>query len=97
MFRQGDLPRLDLQVDRLQSQREAYLSLSGLDKEDQPKQVLALMLCISRETMEILGLTREQRANADHIVDAISLYVAEQLNESVECRIFRHRSQQHGE
>jgi hypothetical protein len=71
------------------TQWEAYLSLSSLDKEDQPKQVLALTLSFSRETITIvenLGHTGEQRVNAGHVVDAISLYVAGQLNESVEDR-----------
>jgi hypothetical protein len=36
--------------------------------------------------VENLGLTGEQRANAGHVVDAISLYLAGQLNESVEDR-----------
>ncbi len=106
VFRQGDLPRLNLQVDRgmdfkaWKTQWDAYLSLSGLDKEDQAKQVQALTLCFSRETFTVvdnLGLTEEHRGNAIHIVNAISRYVARQLNESVECRNFRRCSQQPGE
>ena len=44
-FRQGDLPKLDLQVDRgsdfkaWQTQWESYMSLSGLEKESAAKQV----------------------------------------------------------
>ena len=66
VFRQGDLPKLDLQVDRgtnfkaWKTQRDAYLSLSGLDKEDQAKQVKALTLCFSRDTVTVvdnLGLS----------------------------------------
>ena len=75
----------------------AYLSLSGLDLEDQAKQVQALTLCFSRETVTVvdnLGLTAEQRGNGTQIVRAISQYVAGQLNESVN---FRRRSQQEGE
>ncbi len=51
-FRQGDLPKLDLQVDRgtdfkaWKTQWEAYLSLSGLGTQDQATQV---QVCFSRE------------------------------------------------
>lgn len=44
-FRQGDLPKLDLQIDRgsdftaWQTQWESYRSFSGLDKESAAKQV----------------------------------------------------------
>ena len=80
VFRQGDLPKLDLQVDRgtdfksWKTQWEAYLNLSGLDKQPQAKQVQALTLCLSRETLTIvenLGLTDTQRGNAKEIVKAI--------------------------
>lgn len=53
VFRQGDLPKLDLQVDRgsdfkaWKTQWKAYLSLSGLAEQDQAKQVQALTLCFS--------------------------------------------------
>ena len=53
VFRQGDLLKLDLQVDRgsdfkaWKTQWEAYLSLSGLAEQDQAKQVQALTLCFS--------------------------------------------------
>ena len=43
-FRPGDLPKLDLQVDRgeaWKSQWDAYISLSGLDAELASKQVQA--------------------------------------------------------
>ena len=58
------------------------------------------MLCFSRETVTVvdnLGLTAEQRGNAGQVVDAISQYVAGQVNESVERKIFRRRTQQKGE
>ena len=106
VFRQGDLPKLDLQVDRgtdfaaWKSQWHAYLSLSGLEGEDQGKQVKALTLCFSRETVTIvnnLGLSADQRRDAREIVRAIQLYVDGQLNESVERRAFRRRTQQSGE
>lgn len=77
MFRHGDLPKLDLQVDRgtdfkaWRSQWDAYLSLSGLDKQPQSK---ALTLCFSRETVTVvdnLGLSDAQRGNASETVEAI--------------------------
>ena len=106
VFRQGDLPKLDLQVDKgsdfkaWKTQWEAYLSLSGLADQEQAKQVQALTLCFSRETVTIvdnLGLTAAQRGNATQIVEAISQYVKGQINESVERRHFRQRRQQSGE
>ncbi len=60
-FRQGDLPKLDLQVDRgtdfvaWKAQWDSYISLSELDKELQAKQVQALTLCFSRETLTIVN------------------------------------------
>ena len=106
VFRKGDLPKLDLQVDRgsdflaWKSQWDAYLSLSGLGTQAQTKQVQALTLCFSRETVTIvenLGLSAEQRQNASDMVKAIGVYVSGQLNESVERRTFRRRTQQPGE
>ncbi len=106
VFRQGDLPKLNLQVDwgmdfkAWKTQWDAYLSLSGLNREDQTKQVQASTLCFSRETVTVvdnLGLMAEQRRNANHIVDTISWYVAGQLNESLERRNFWRHSQQPGE
>lgn len=105
-FRQGDLPKLDLQVDRgtdfsaWQAQWESYLSLSELDKEPQARQVQALTLCFSRETLTIvnnLGLTVEQKKDIKSIVKAIQQYVEGHINESVERRNFRRRVQQPGE
>ena len=68
-FRQGDLPRLDLQIDRgteftaWWTQWDLYSSLSGLAREDAAKQVKPLTLCLSRETLAIihnLRLSEEQ-------------------------------------
>jgi hypothetical protein len=79
-FRQGDLPKLDLQVDKgsdfkaWRSQWDAYFSLSGLDKEAAAKQVQALTLCFARETVttvDNLGLTRRQRGSVSEIITAI--------------------------
>ena len=94
-FRQGDLPKLDLQVDRgtdfkaWKAQWEAYLSLSGLGTQAASKQVQALTLCLSRETVTIvenLGLDNAQRGSVAEIVTAIQRYVEGHINESVERR-----------
>jgi hypothetical protein len=106
VFRSGDLPKLDLQVDRgvdfkaWKTQWNAYISLSGLKEQAAAKQVQALTLCFSRETLTVvdnLGLTDEQRGDAARIVEAIQQYVEGQINESVERRTFRRRTQQPGE
>ena len=106
VFRQGDLPKLDLQVDRgtdfqaWREQWESYSSLLELDKEPKAKQVKALTLCFSRETLSIvnnLGLTQEQRENANDIITALKRYVDGHVNETVERRNFRRRTQQPGE
>ena len=105
-FRQGDLPKLDLQVDRgtdftaWRTQWESYCSLSGLDEEDPSKQVKALMLCFSRETLAVvqnLGLTDDDMKRTQTIIDAIRRYVDGHINETVERRNFRRRVQQPGE
>ena len=89
-FRQGDLPKLGLQVDRGTEftawcrQWESYSSLSGLSKEDQATQVKALMLCLSRETLSIihnLGLTEEQMKQPQAIITAMRVYVDGHLND----------------
>ena len=76
------------------------MSLSGLSGESPEKQVQALMLCFSRETLTIvnnLGLTTEEFKSVASIISAIKNYAAEHINESVERRNFRHRTQQIGE
>ena len=47
--------------------------------------------------VENLGLSEAQRGNAGDIVKAMGVYVIRQLNESVERRTFRRRTQQPGE
>ena len=83
VFRQGDLLKLDLQLDRgtdfaaWKLQWDSYISLSGLAGEDAQKQVQALMLCFSRETLSIvqnLGLTEEEKKSVDSIILAIKQY-----------------------
>ena len=55
VFRPGDLPKLDLRLDRganfkaWKTQWEAYLALSVLGDQDAIKQVQALTLCFTRE------------------------------------------------
>ena len=76
------------------------MSLSGLSRESSAKQVQALTLCFSRETLTIvnnLGLTTEELKSVAFIIGAIKNYVAGHINESVERRNFRRRSQQIGE
>ena len=79
-FRPGDLPRLDLQVDRgtdfkaWKTQWEAYLSLFGLGTQSQRKQVQVLTLCFTRETLMIVenvGLSETQRGIRDQIVEGL--------------------------
>ena len=105
-FRQGDLPKLDLQVDRgsdfaaWKAQWASYLSLSGLADEEASKQVQALTLCFSHDTLTIvqnLGLSEEERKCVKSIIDAIQCYIEGHINESVERRNFRRRIQQPGE
>ena len=78
-FQQGDLQKLDLQVDRgtdftaWRTQWESYCTLSGLAKEHQSKQAKALMLCFSRETIadvQNLGLTEGQLKDTREIIEA---------------------------
>ena len=68
-FKQNDLPKLDIHVDRgtdfdtWNTQWEAYRNLSGLAKIDPAKQVQVLTLCLLRETLAVvhnLGLSDEQ-------------------------------------
>ena len=92
VFRAGDLPKLDLNVDRgsdflaWKSQWDAYLSLSGLGTQAQEKRVQALTLCLSRETVTIvenLGLSEAQRGNAGDIVKAMGVCVRDWTAERI--------------
>ena len=105
VFHQGDLPKLELQIDRSsdfsawQTQWELYMSLPGLGEETAVKQVQALTLCFSCETLTIVnnfGLTTEDRGSVTSIISAIKKYVAGHINESVERRNFRRRTQHLG-
>ena len=106
VFRQSDLPKLDIQVDRgadfdaWKVQWSSYCTLSGLAGEDAATKVQVLTLCLSRETVAIvdnLGLSDEQRNNVDTVIQAIKRHIDGQINESVERRNLRNRTQQLGE
>jgi len=106
VFRQGDLLKLDLQVDcgtdftAWKAQWDAYISLSGLAEEDAQKQIQAPMLRFSRETLSIvqnLKLTTEENKSVDAIICAIKQYVDGHINESMERRNFHKHKQQTGE
>ena len=106
VFWQGDLPKLGLQIDRgsdfsaWQTQWESYMTLSGLSGESPKKQVQALTLCFSGETLTIVnnhGLTTEEFKSVTSIIRAPKKYVAGHFNESVERRNFRRRTEQIGE
>ena len=93
VFRQTDLPKLDIQVDRgsdfeaSKDQWTSYCTLSGLAEESAATKVQVLTLCLSRETLAIvnnLGLTPEQRQDASAIITAIKRHIDGHINESVE-------------
>ena len=97
---------LDIQVDRgadfdaWKVQWSSYCTLSGLAGEDAATKVQVLTLCLSRETVAIvdnLGLSDEQRNNVDTVIQAIKRHIDGQINESVERRNLRNRTQQLGE
>ena len=106
VFRQSDLPKLDIQVDRggdfeaWRAQWTSYCTLSGLAGESAATKVQVLTLCLSRETLSIvnnLGLSEEQRSDSAAIIQAIKRHIDGQINESVERRNLRSRRQQPGE
>ncbi|XP_065893428.1 uncharacterized protein [Dysidea avara] len=103
VFRLSDLPKLDLQVDLAQAwkaQWMSYSTLSGLSGESAATQVQALTLCFSRETLTVvnnLGLSEEDRNNAEAVIAAIKRHVDGHINESMERRRLRRRVQQPGE
>ena len=82
------------------AQWTSYCTLSGLAGEDAATKVQVLTLCLSRETIAIvnnLGLSEEQRNNVDTVIQAIKRHIDGQINESVERRNLRSRTQQPGE
>ena len=105
-FRKSDLPVLDLEVDRgadftsWSESWESYMRLSGLQDEQPATKVDALKQCLTRGSLRImnnLGLTATQLADVTQIVDAFKTYAQGQINESVERRNLRKRTQQPGE
>ena len=106
IFRQSDLPKLDLNVDSgtdftaWWAQSDSYCFLLGLVDEDTAKQVKALTLCLSREKLAVvhnLGLSKAQMKKPSAIMEAMQRYVDGHINENMECHKFRRQSQQHGE
>ena len=84
IFRQGNLPKCDIQVDRVtdftvwMTQWESYCNLSSLSKEEPAKQTKALRLYFSREMLAIvqyLDLTDEQMKERKTIIEATQHYV----------------------
>ena len=105
-FRTSDLPKLDLDTDRgtdflaWQQQWIAYRSLSGLSNESATKQVQALRLCFSRDTLNVvdnLGLTEAQQKDQAQVIAALKQHVAGRINETIERRNLRQRKQLSGE
>ena len=83
-----------------QQQWLAYRSLSGLCNEPATKQVQALQLCFSRETLSIvenLGLTNAQKKDQAQIIAALKQHVEGGINETIEHRNLRQRKQLQGE
>ena len=78
------------------TQWESYCFLSGLLEEDAAKQVKTLTLCLSRETLMIvhnLGLSETDMKRPPAIIDALQRYVDSHINESIERRNFRRRTE----
>ena len=105
-FRQSDLHKLHLNVDRgtdftaWRTQWDSYCFLSGLVDEDTAKQVKALTLCLSRETLAVvhnLGLSEAQMKKPSAIIEAMQRHMDGHINETMERHKFRHRTQQQGE
>ena len=81
-------------------QWECYCNLSGLAGQAAEKQVEAFNLCLLIETLAIvqnLGLTNAEKKDVAAIIQALQRYVDGQMNETVDRRNFRRRTQQPGE
>ena len=97
VFRTSDLPKLDLNIDKgtdfhaWHEQWLAYHSLSGLGAETPAKQVQALRLCFSRDTLNIVdnfGLTIHQRKDQAQIIAALKAYSTHQIQGIWQTRLF---------
>ena len=82
-FRLSNLPKVDLQIDKgmdfsaWRLQWQSYCSLSGLARETTSKQVEALSLCFSRETLSVvqnLGLTNDERNIVITIIETPNVF-----------------------
>ena len=81
-------------------QWDSYSNLSGLIRQPADKQVQALSLCFSWETLVVvqnLGLADEARNDVSQIIQALQCYVDGRINKTVERQTFRKRVQQDGE
>ena len=105
-FCQSNLPKLDLNVDRgtdfaaWQAQWDSYCLLLGLVEEDTAKQIKALMLCLSRETLAVvhyLQLSKAQIKKLSAIIKAMQRYADGHINETMEHHKFHRWTQQQGE
>ena len=84
VFCTSDLPKLDLDFNRgtdfqaWHQQWLAYHSLSGLSAEPAAKQIQALTLRFSRETLNVvinLGLATDERKDQAQIIAALKRHV----------------------
>jgi len=103
VFRQTDLPKLDIYVVRwsdFEAWKDQWMSYLRAGKESTETQVQVLTLCLSQETLSIvnnLGLTTEQKKDPTAIVTAIKRHIDGHINESIEQCNLRRRTQQPGE
>ena len=103
VFCQTDLPKLDIQVDQgsdfeaWKDQWTSYYTLSGLAGESAATKIQVLTLYLSRETLAIVNNLGEQRQDASAIITAIKRHIDGHINEYVERRNLRRRTQQPGE
>jgi len=73
------------------AQWDFYSNLSGLADQSDEKQVQALTLCFSRETLTIaqnLRLSEEYKKKVSPIITALKRYVDCHVNETVERKKF---------
>jgi len=107
VFRQSDLLKLDIQVDcgadfeAWKVQWVSYCTLSGLAAKTK-WQRYKYLLCVCRGKLSplfttLIGLPEEQRNNVDTVIQAIKQHIDGQINESVQRRNLRSRTQQPGE